>query len=471
MSRKTYAQILDVVARRRVPETLDLTPQILSRIQKRKRITMQPRVRVFVTIMICLLVLAVTAFSVPAVRAAIQRWFGYVPGVGLLPEGSIRVLAEPSSVTQQGFTLTVNEAVLSNDKTFIKYTLTGLSSGMVKDADPCPIEQVQPIIRLPDGSELALRGYGTDYSTDPNVPSYYNGNATFSAMPVNVNEATLLLPCLSQIDTSLVPRDWEVSLRFVPAPPEMTIAPVIKVAPAQDKTNATTASASLPELKITKIVPVEGGYLLAGTIQVDVPDGLTVDESDGYLEEVTITDANGQEVTYGSAPFDFMPEELVSPPKGSYGWTCQISGKSFAWPLTMTVHSVTAVTAPYPPVQFQFDSGSNPQVDRPILLSLDVPMGAKTVHVVSVAPIQKGNGFDGYEFTFVYDPSFDFSIEITDHFANGGGGGGPDSAGNFTKALGYQDGLPTGTLTVVLHGYGVVHLPGPWQFTLNDPTP
>ena len=75
----------------------DLAPRILARIQKGKSRTMQPRMKVFAMAVLILLVLVIGLVSVPSVRAAIQRWIGYVPGIGLVSEGQIRVLAEPVS--------------------------------------------------------------------------------------------------------------------------------------------------------------------------------------------------------------------------------------------------------------------------------------------------------------------------------------------------------------------------------------
>ncbi|HSB02585.1 MAG TPA: hypothetical protein VLE49_18185, partial [Anaerolineales bacterium] len=95
MNRKPYSQILDSIARDRVPEHTDLAARILSQIEKRKSATMQPRMKMFVTVVLVLFVLMIVLASVPAVRAAIQHWFGYVPDIGLVSEGEMRVLAEP----------------------------------------------------------------------------------------------------------------------------------------------------------------------------------------------------------------------------------------------------------------------------------------------------------------------------------------------------------------------------------------
>jgi hypothetical protein len=86
MKKQSYSQILDVVARDHLTANTDLAPRILARIQKGKSATMQPRIKVFATVFLILLVLVIGLVSVPAVRAAIQRWMEYVPGIGLVSE-------------------------------------------------------------------------------------------------------------------------------------------------------------------------------------------------------------------------------------------------------------------------------------------------------------------------------------------------------------------------------------------------
>ena len=425
---------------------------------------MQPRTKAVLITLLVFLVLAAASVSVPAVRAAIRRWFGYVPGFGLVQDEGIRVLAAPVSVTQEGFTLTVSEATLSSTKTVVRYRLEGLAANMLVEMDACPLEQVHPIMRLPGGTELELQGYGVDHSTDPGAPAYYGGEAAFSAVPPEVTEAVLVIGCLMQVDPEAVPGNWEVPLHFVAAPPEMTVAPVL------DATPVTGQSMSGQGLVLNKVIPTQDGYILAGTIRVSPPEAYTVDEWDGFLEDVTITDATGQELVYSPAPDDFLPEELSTPqPEGTFGWAAQIGASGASWPLTMTVHSVSAVSTPYPPAEFRFDAGPDPQVDQVWMLNQDLPVGPKTVRVVSVQRIQREYGFDGYEFTFEYDPTVDLSLEIEGHLAMGGGGSGPSPDGTYSRALSYPDGIPSGTLTVIVNAWGVIQLPGPWQVTWEAP--
>src|SRR6266545_3933486 len=122
MNKKSYSQILDRVARENMAANTDLAPRILRRIQKGKSATMQPRMKVFATAILVLLVLVIVLMNVPSVRAAIQRWIGYVPDIGLVSEGQIRMLAEPVSITRDGITLRVEQMWVDSDRTFIQYS-------------------------------------------------------------------------------------------------------------------------------------------------------------------------------------------------------------------------------------------------------------------------------------------------------------------------------------------------------------
>ena len=126
MNRKTYSEILDSVARDHLPANPDLAPRIRSRIQKGKGFAMQPRMKIVATVILVLLILALVLVSAPAVAAAIQHWFGYVPGFGLVREGGIRQLAAPVAVEREGITITVERALLDSEKTMILFKVENL---------------------------------------------------------------------------------------------------------------------------------------------------------------------------------------------------------------------------------------------------------------------------------------------------------------------------------------------------------
>ncbi len=96
MNFKDTARVLDDVARDQVPENTNLLPQIKARIDKEKRQTMKTKTRLLIVALIVLVAVAVTLVSFPGVVTAMQRLFGYIPGVGIVEENApIRVVLNP----------------------------------------------------------------------------------------------------------------------------------------------------------------------------------------------------------------------------------------------------------------------------------------------------------------------------------------------------------------------------------------
>ena len=474
MNKKPSFQILEDLAREDLRTDLNLTPQIIARVQKGKGAKMKPRIKLLVSVFVILLVLVIVLVNVPTVMAAIQRWFGYVPGFGLVHEGPLRELAEPASLTQGQVTLRVDQALLSDEKTQISYTLLGAGDGLtVSEEHLCPGVQNRPLLRLPDGRELELRGNGLHID----LPSYV-GDITYTSIPAEVNSATLIINCLENSLPERVPQHWEIPLRFAPASTALSVAPVLEAPPTVEATGLPTVPGSGPTaqpvvfkdgLVLKNVIKTADGVILTGTIMLVPPHGYTIEEMDGYLEDVTITDASGQNLQFGIAPDDFIPSLHASLPENTYAWATQVYAERIHWPLTMTVHSLAAQGANYPQAQFLLDVGPAPQPNQIWKLDLDLPLGDKTAHVVSVRRIQGEHGLNGYEFILRSDPSFYFSPEIQGHQTIGGGGSGTVENGVYTSFLAYGEPVPSGKLTVLLNGFEVTKLPGPWQVTWQEP--
>jgi hypothetical protein len=118
MNRKATARVLDDIARANVPEDTNLLPQITARIDKENKLIMKTKTRLLIVALFVLVAVAVTLVSFPGVVTAMQRLFGYIPGVGIVEENApIRVLAAPVTVTRQGISVTVTSATLTGDQT------------------------------------------------------------------------------------------------------------------------------------------------------------------------------------------------------------------------------------------------------------------------------------------------------------------------------------------------------------------
>jgi hypothetical protein len=159
----------------------DLAPRILAQIQKGTSAKMNPRLKVFAAVIVTLLVIGIVLMNVPAVRAAIQSWFGYVPGIGLVSEGQIRVLAEPVSVTRDGITLKIEDALVDSNQTTVVYSVENLAMEML-DSQPnwnSPGCYTEATLRLPEDELSPTDQIGTSWITG------YQDKTIYPAIPLS----------------------------------------------------------------------------------------------------------------------------------------------------------------------------------------------------------------------------------------------------------------------------------------------
>ncbi len=113
-------------------------------------------------------------------------------------------------------------ATLTGDQTHIEYRIFGVPGSAYpkrEDVTGC-IEQ--PYLLLADGSRL-----------EADAP-----------VPASVDEATYVMPCIINTLPWTVPTDWEMPLKFVAAPPELTVMPVTELSPSPE-TNPVQNSVAL----------------------------------------------------------------------------------------------------------------------------------------------------------------------------------------------------------------------------------
>ncbi|HTX78545.1 MAG TPA: hypothetical protein VMC62_02705 [Longilinea sp.] len=475
MSKTKYSQILEDVANEQVPSTFDLAPQILSRIEKGKRNTMKKAVKFLIPTLAVILILAVVTLTIPVVAQTLQQWFGYVPGFGFVGKETVRILDEPVSVSQRGFTLTVEKVFSSSKKTMITYSLNPVTADMISDDAQCFHTGNDPRVILPDGSELNLMGLGT--SPDGSVLEY---EATFSGIPVGVDQFTLKIDCLERVSSKAVPSTWKVDLRLGSgSQSEVTPLPIIDVTSVP--TNAMTAANAL---QVLQIVQLDDGILLSGTLAMpSVKDGWTISEDGGFLDTMSAADANGQCVPVTMSTEDFTANLSEDQTSGKIPWSAEALGSDFAWPLTLTVESVTAAGPAFAPTTFKVDLGQGLQPGGVLPLNLDVPLGNRVLHVISVQRMEtQVPDMVFLNFAFTYDPSFNFSFQIEGYAPMGGGGGGDFGAGTGScteqtsasdeiiyEAHGYRTNIPAGLVTIDLTGYPVEQIHGPWHMNVEKP--
>jgi hypothetical protein len=277
-----------------------------------------------------------------------------------------------------------------------------------------------------------------------------------------VNEAVFVIPCIGNTLPGKVPENWELPLRFVPAPLDLTVIPVLELTPSQQVTltqNATANGTSVPpadnSVTVTKVIETSDGYILVGSFQPQSKPGESFQQT-GAME---IHDASGKKVAY-TYPQD-VNEAINQEPSGT-GWAAQFKAAGLVYPLTINFFGVLLLPSdPDATVQFTFDAGSNPQPGQEWDLNQQIQLDGHALMLVSITADSQGD----YSFNFQVDLQvYSVSVQIEGYTPNGGGGGGGGGLtnGKFNTSLAYAQ-LPTGVLTVTLSNLVLIGDSVTWQ--------
>jgi hypothetical protein len=396
------------------------------------RRTFMQTLRAKPALMILFVLLALALLSGAAY--AIGRSLGYIPGVGIIEQGApIRVLAEPVSQTREGITVTVTSATLAPDKTVITFTIENIPWEALSHQENVPGCYEQENLRLPDGSLLIPQSGSGGMDTS----GRWETRMVYSAIPSQFNEAEFLLACIRETLPGKAPENWNLPLRFIPAPPDLTVLPVVEIPVPESSPHGNNESAPAEGLILEKVIETDNGYILVGKFR---SGSLPVNaQALGVSQWPRVTDANGVELPYRTA----NDVDVVSMTMGEFPWTLEIIGKAQAWPLTIHLEAVDAQTFDLA-AQFTFDTGPNPQPGQEWLLNQDVPLGNFTVRVNKV--IFTGTGYS-FEMS-APDEVRGVYLDILDTSPLGTGGG-QDGRGLLITNVDY-DQPPSGLLTISL---------------------
>lgn len=383
MNDKRMKDALEAIARRGVPENTNLWPELAAKLERKSPMTTL-RTRPFAAVLIALIVL----LTLSGVAYAIGLSLGYIPGVGIVDRSApLRVLAEPVSQTRDGVTVSVTDAVLSADRTIVVVKFENVPVDKVPNQDDNPDCYPAPALRLPEGEPLQPTGsQGNDWGSGSEF------HYTYAAVPVDVTDATLFIGCVpGDVSPRTLPEDWEFSLRFVAAPPELTAVPVIEYAP-------TPASAEDENpISITKVIELEDSYILMGKFTIQT-------NSLGYsvMGLRTLLDGNGNILPWK------MPQDAVFPPSSPDGlvtaedWAVQVD-KGFVPPLTVKFSTSSSYPTPNdPPLVYEFDAGENPQVgdEWQVNQTFDAAGHSFTLLSINADTNEEMPGAFGYRFNF-----------------------------------------------------------------------
>jgi hypothetical protein len=390
-----------------------------------------------VTFVIAVILGGILLLGPQRVVAAMRSLAGYLPGVGIVDRSApIRVLAEPVSLTKDGVTVRVIQATLTGDRTHIAFQVFGVPRSAYPENEAVSGCMASAMLRLPDGTKLEIA---------ENTPP----------VPANVSEATFILPCVWNTLPGTLPENWELPLKFVPAPPDLTVMPVIEVTPSDQTTiepvnetpvqvsGSPTTAASSPStavVSVEKVIETEDGYILIGSVRAQIPEGSWLQVTGPAI----IQDAVGKRVSY-TFPNNVYPDNDASLGQGGFTWAVQIKGAGVTFPLTIEYKGVTiSQVDPQASAQIAFDAGPNPQPDQVWTLNQDVQLAGSTVRLISITAYA-----DGYSFHIDPGPNLSsVSVQIDGYQASGSGGGGT-MGGEFNTSLMFSE-LPKGRLTILL---------------------
>lgn len=432
---------LEGIARRAVPDDVNLWPRIAAQLDGKSALAQPYRTRPLTFVLIVILIL----LMLTGVAYAIGNLLGFIPGVGIIERGlPLRILAGPATAMRDGITLTIGQAVLSGDKTVVIYSVEGIPAYAYPESKKVPGCTEAPEIHLQDGTTLKFYSgesvsWGTGYET----------RVIYSAIPVSIDSATFIVPCIYGTLPGTLPENWNLKLQFVPAPPGLTVMPVIEVSPSPN-TSGNTAS---QPLVLERVIETQNGYILIGKIwMAGMPADMPILDS---ISQFRITDAAGGELVT-KIPDDV---DVASNKADEIAWAYEIEGKQQVWPLTISIDAINASLSHGDQFRFKFDTGPNPQTGQEWILNKDVVLNGYRVTLSSVHRLA-----DGYKFTLRSDPQVTGVSVWIDGFDAAGGGGGSDGKGNFNLSSVYEGNVPSGELTLLI-SIQSVFMTVPWSIT------
>ena len=408
----------------------------------RRPVVMRPRFVLrpawaFASLIVTLALIASAPFAVNALK----RLFGYVPGVGLVENVSgIRMLAEPVSVTREGVTVTITQAMVYEDRVELTYEVDGIKENYSNAPDMCGSyhpdgnfwSDADADLRLPDGT-LVRRDYAGEFQ----FANRYAMKPIYAVqVPADALELTMVLKCIPFTRLGNVPENWEVPFRLVAIPEgtvvgetvievEQTVVEPTVAPPASFPSEGPALPAPLVTMTLEKIVPLDSATIFY--VSMDMADKdpslISIMPVDAY-----VIDSLGQKIDpvggFIWQPFEHRPGSLFE---------YRSASRPADGALTVVVENAVAYYAPMyveprqatpEEMSFTFDAGANPQpgqtwdLDNGFVIA-GYPLKVTSVRAVTWSEVREPSYIDGsqgyefgYQFTVESDPSVRMSAEM-----------------------------------------------------------
>ena len=427
-----------------------------------------------------LIFLGVMTFAIgpSKVLAQIQAVFGFVPDVGLVDTSSpFRQLAVPVSDTRDEITITIQSAFLSADQTIITYVMSDLPVEIKRTRFGDPECFTPAYLTLPDGSKVEAAG--SESGLSPNG-SYVNNIRFSDPFPANINQATLVFPCLGGTAQGKGPEDWQFALSFKPMPEDLVVYPATFMPPQADSGSSAipTETSCIPaetsampaiivdgdrqeEMVVLAVVENPESYWVTWAFPSKSDDGI---QRNGDLYEQpfnpVLYDANGTQLPepnhetqlqlwqYEESLFDQLSvqDQLKYYPHTMYTIVVPKSGVAFPIYAKQNVYERS-----FPEkeafVDVEFDGSKVQASDEPVEINREIQIGSVEFRLSAIGK----NQFGGY--SFLFDGTEGNVVQcqagLVGYTTNMGGSSSfnPDDPFHFKQAEMYSQ-IPTGMLTV-----------------------
>lgn len=454
MKTRTPDQILDEIAREGIGRDINLSTGLKAKMRKEDRKQMNKRIvysgaAALVLVMVILL-------SIPSVAQAVKRLFGYVPGTGFVDQSApIRVLKEPVVFNSGVTTITVSQALIDSEHTTISYQIENFPDTDATELNFEDICHALPSLVREDGSILDPGTLGGN-----SWASGLSRQLEYDALSADENSVTLEFACLEASPIVAGAPKIQMRLDFVAAPAGMTSYPIVDLptpTATTSETSQTTDPAS-PSLQISlalnKYVQTDEEIILFGAVKTDATDFMLT-----YLDSaaVHLFDKDGNAIPI-EEDYTLPDPETETTAAQEILITYRTAGRYIPGEASLVIDSLW-VDRPAE-ASFTFDPSPNPQPGQTWSINQTLEVNGFNILIKEVTKSLQGEGLTVYYET----PENISMLRLNDlEHPQLGGGGGSDNSG-FT----YDNGFPTGPITVTLTGYAEL-LTGPWQTAVTLP--
>lgn len=390
------------------------------------------------------------------VLAAFKRWFGYLPGIGLVEDGfGIRLLSAPVSAERDGVTVTIENAAADANRTIVVYRVEGLSvTAANSQGEAAPTGSV-PTLVLADGTiltsqESSANGWATGYRI----------RASFPPMPADDSVAALFFHRLPSMPEGAAPQDWSISFTLSPGPADLEVMPVYEIATAEP-TISPMVSVSTPDqtrsladygvsLSLDTIITLPEGYQFQGYASWPESADIAYVSINPYAIRLSV---DGAAVKVEPADPDY-PAEAGS--ATSIAWAVRTNTRTFTGPIAIEFDSVEVTRTTNIP--FILDLGADPQVGQLIPADQTIAVDGASVHLNGYQISTLADGTCNLDLFFDAAEPF-YALEYQDpenYLVNQGGGGGggggiPPAEGRTSFQSSFHYGrIPTGQRQLII---------------------